>query len=97
MAEFKTVMKELDRMCSSFSSDCKACPLTSIKESPFACSKWITDNPCEAEELIMLWARKHPPVTNREKFAEVFGCDPIFLDFWSQRGGEWLREEYKES
>ena len=97
MADFKTVMKEHDRMCSSFLSDCKGCPLTSIKTSPFTCSKWIIDNPYESEEVIMQWAKKHPPITNRDKFTEVFGCDPIFLDFWSQRGQEWLREEYKES
>lgn len=44
----------------------------------------------------MQWAKENPPKTNRVKFAEVFGCDPVFLDFWNQRGGEWLLEEYEE-
>lgn len=95
MAEFKTVMKEHDRMCRSFSCDCKDCPLGK-RRNVFTCLRWIFDHPYEGEELIMQWAKENPPVTNRVKFTEVFGFDPIFLDSWSQRGGEWLLEEYKE-
>ena len=93
MAEFKTVMKELDRMCHSFSSDCKGCPLNSIKISPFTCSKWIIDNPYEAEEVIMKWAEKNPVKTNRDKFKEVFGFDPLTHRLYVR---EWLEESYKE-
>ena len=98
MAEFKTVMKEHDRMCSSFSSDCKGCPLNSIKISPFTCSKWIFDNPYEAEEVIMKWAEKNPVKTNRDKFKDTYGFDLEYLFILTDGKGreEWANHVYKE-
>lgn len=96
MAEFKTVMKEHYRMCCRFScEDCENCPLGK-KRGVFTCLRWVFDHPYEGEELIMQWAKNHPPKTNRIKFAEVFECDPVTLDIWNQKGGVWLESEYKE-
>ena len=96
MAEFKTVMKEHDRMCRRFSSDnCKDCPMDK-QRGIFACSRWIFDHPYEGEELIMQWAEEHPPITNNDKIKEIFGLDFKSTFRASPWTLEWLDEEYKE-
>lgn len=95
MAEFKTVMKEHDRMCHSFSCDCKDCPLGK-QRGIFTCLRWIFDHPYESEELIMKWAKENPMKTNGDKFKEIFGFDFKTTFNASPWTLEWLCEEYKE-
>lgn len=93
MAEFKTVMKEHSRMCCSFScEDCEDCPLGK-KRGVYTCLRWVFDHPYEGEELIMKWAEEHPVTTNRDKFREVFGFDPVEHHLHVY---EWLESKYKE-
>lgn len=94
MAEFKEVIKQFNRMCDA-QEICQKCPVNEMR-GLLTCWKALTVKPDKMEEIVMQWAKEHPPVTNRVKFAEVFGCDPVLLDFWNQRGGNWLLEEYKE-
>lgn len=95
MAEFKTVLKEHDRMCRSFSGVCKECPLGK-QRGVFTCLKWIFDNSYESEKLIMSWAKMNPMKTNQDKFKEVFGFDFKTTFTASPWTLEWLDEEYKE-
>lgn len=100
MAEFTKVAKEYSRLCSAYPS-ChdldKECPMNKARDKAYVCRYWtLCIDPEKAEEVIMNWAKENPVKTNRDKFKEVFGFDPVILDIWNQRGGEWLFEEYKE-
>lgn len=96
MAEFKEVMKQFKRMCDgrTWCDSCQICDNRGL----ISCSRWLTENPTKAEEIIMEWAKKNPPVTNRDKFKEVFGFDP-FTDKHLMCGTPiigWFGKEYKE-
>lgn len=78
-------------MCASM--NCLECPLEYGNNGKMIrCTTIITENPKEAEEIIMKWAKENPIKTNAEKFKEVFGITwneaPIGCRFWNQ--------EYKE-
>ena len=93
MAEFKTVMREFQRLC--YERKCGLCPVGNrvFNERESYCCVWVKDHPEEAERIIMQWAAEHPLKTNRDKFKEVFGLDY----FESLPGGcsAWLTAEYK--
>ena len=104
MAEFQEVLKQKERMCSSYLK-CDLCPMELL-----CCDDWFYKSPQQAEEIIMKWEEEHPIQTNADKFKEVFGfvfngrnCDGVtcheecrgikcseckYKDFWQQ--------EYKE-
>lgn len=70
MAEFVTVMKEFDRMCSN---RCKACPFSEKANlSACDCEYYVIERPKEAEHLIMQWAAEHPQKTMLQRFKELF-------------------------
>lgn len=93
MAEFLKVVKERKRMCESYGDPCKGCPL----EFAISCKNWMLAHPEETEEIIMEWSEKHPIMTNRKKFEEVFGFDLLKRIVLSEHDKEWFDEEYKES
>lgn len=75
MAEFTEVMKRKERMCDAFL--CDKCPLNKYKNyNSNTCANFIIDEPQQAEEIIMKWAKEHPIKTNADKFKEVFGFTP---------------------
>lgn len=88
MAEFKTVIREFNRMCEN--TECDNCML---KSKDTACETCVTNTKHseEVETIVMQWAAAHPIKTNRMKFREVFGKDIVIT------GGDdsWLDEEYK--
>lgn len=94
MAEFKEVMEQFKRMCDEhkWCDSCQICDSRGL----ISCSRWLTENPTKAEEIIMSWAKENPPVTNRDKFKEVFGLDFKTTFNASPWTLEWLDEEYKE-
>ena len=94
MAEFKEVMKRFKRMCDG-QTWCDSCQIN-VNRGRFACSRWLTENPTKAEEIIVSWAKEHPLITNCDKFKEVFGFDFKTTFNASPWTLEWLDEEYKE-
>lgn len=102
MAEFKNVMSEFARMC-KLNTTCYGCPIQGAKDelnmSDVGCLFFIGTCPEKIEELTMEWAEKHPVMTNRKKFEEVFGKDLIKLGNEESWGDivRWLKEEYKGS
>lgn len=94
MAEFEEVIKQFNRMCNGHKW-CGDCQINDNR-GPFICSRWLTENPTKAEEIIMQWAKEHPPVTNNDKIKEIFGLDFKSTFTASPWTLEWLDEEYKE-
>ena len=98
MAEFVKVAKEYSRMCNSYVC-CNECPLNEVRDKAVVCKYWtLFVNPEKAEEVVMKWAKENPPVTNRDKFKEVFGFDPL-IDKHLMCGTPilgWFGKEYKE-
>lgn len=93
MAEYQEVIKQFWRICERYRADvcCGNCPLKDVR-GVYHCWRWISEDPEKAEELIMKWAKNNPPITNRDKFKEVFGMDLVVTGDTSK----WLDEEYKE-
>ena len=97
MAEYQEVVKQFKRMCESNCSNCHGCPIESYRGF-YHCWRWVSEEPEKAEELIMNWAKNNPPVTNLDKFKEVFGFDPL-ADKHLMCGTPiigWFGKEYKE-
>lgn len=86
--EFKEVVKIRNRMCDCY-KDCDGCPLGGV---PFGCVDGIfeTENTDGYERIIEEWAKKHPVVTNADKYIEVikntFGGTKLDKDKVRQRG-----------
>lgn len=97
MAEYQEVIKQLKRICERYRADvcCANCPLKDVR-GVYHCWRWISEEPEKAEELIMQWAKEHQPVTNADKFKEVFGCRPFRIMLFNDDFIKWLHEEYKE-
>lgn len=95
MAEFKTVMRELQRLCSG--RKCGSCPVGSktFNERESYCSVWVKNHPEEAERIIMKWSAEHPIMTNAKKFEQVFGFSFYYRFGGSDVDTAWLAEEYK--
>lgn len=93
MAEFQTVMREFQRLCSK--RECGSCPVGNrvFNERASYCCVWVKNYPEEAESIIMQWAKENPFKTNRDKFREVFGMDLVITG----NTNEWLDQEYKEN
>lgn len=97
MAEFMTVMREYGRMCDG-SIRCEECPIASKNNGRgVACHLFVRQFPEETERIIMQWAEKHPIMTNRRKFEEVFGFNVATMFEVNRGNAEWLDEEYKET
>jgi len=95
MAEFKEVIKQFNRMCEAQEKICDKCPV-SKKRGLFNCWRALAINPDEMEETVMQWAKENPTKKNYQKFEEIFGVNPILMDWWNTRGADWLMEEFKE-
>ena len=95
MAEYQEVIKHFKRMCESYGDSCNGCPIEE-QRGIFYCWRWITEEPVKAEEIIMNWAKEHPPITNNDKIKEIFGLDFKSTFTASPWTIEWLDEEYKE-
>lgn len=97
MAEFQKVAKERNRMCEQYNT-CISCPLIKLQEhhdGNTMCRALAFQYPEEAERIIMQWASEHPVMTNRKKFAEVFGFNIAAMFEVNRGNAEWLDEEYK--
>ena len=97
MAEYQEVIKQFKRMCKHYRADicCAKCPLKEVR-GIYHCWRWISEEPAEAEELIMKWAKEHPVKTNAQKFEEIFGFNPYTLTIFKTNSVNWLEDEYKE-
>lgn len=94
MAEFKTVVKEYQRMCSTIQA-CADCPIYKYKGAG-SCDSILIYKTEEAEKLIMDWARINPSMTNQRKFKDIFGFNYEDRFNVSESMMEWLKEEYKK-
>ena len=79
MAEFKTVMKEIDRMCRSFTACAGGCPLHEWPRGNDyeGCYQEVKAQPEAAEKIIMQWAVEHRGKTRLQKFRELFPTAPL--------------------
>lgn len=97
MADFKEVAKQYARMCNTYPNCGRDCPINKFRPAVTVCRYWtLMENPETAEKVIMDWADKHPPVTNRDKFKEIFGFDFSYKFNASLHDIAWLDGEYKE-
>lgn len=76
--EFQEFNKKLKRMCKSVKVgvNCSKCEFYTIKHGG-ACGYYVMNEPEKAEAIVRKWADEHPIVTNRMKYKEVFGSEPI--------------------
>ena len=95
MAEFKTVVKEYQRMCRTVQA-CADCPIYKYKNVGSSCDSILIYKTEEAEKLIMDWAKANPSITNQKKFKDTFGFDYKDRFGASESMMEWLKEEYKK-
>lgn len=96
MAEFMTVMREYDRMCNS-GMGCDNCQVSASNNGTgVSCYQFIREFPGKAERIVMKWSEENPIMTNRKKFAEVFGFDVATMFEVNRGNAEWLDEEYKD-
>lgn len=97
MAEYQEVIKQLHRICEHYRAEeyCVNCPIRKA-QGIYQCWRWVSEDPEKAEELIMQWAKENPPITNADKFKEVFGCDPRLLAIWNSNSHIWFDDEFKE-
>lgn len=79
MAEFTTVMKELDGMCKSLNSCAEGCPLHDWHGKSWYedCYQAAMERPEEVEKIIMQWAVEHRVKTRLQKFRELFPTAPL--------------------
>lgn len=78
MAEFGEVMRNINKICKSY-SECEECPLTYKNNGSHnlcTCTTFIKAYPAETEEIVMKWLKEHPLKTNADKFKEVVGFEP---------------------
>lgn len=96
MADYKTVMREYDRMCNNNGSTCVNCPISARNNgSGIACTSLMCDFPEKAERIVLQWAEKTPIMTNRRKFEEVFGFNIATMFEVNRGNADWLDEEYE--
>lgn len=100
--EFTKVTKEYSRLCSAYpncNDGTNECPINKARDKTCVCRYWILMvDPEKAEEVILEWAKENPVTTNRDKFKEVFGFDPL-TDKHLMCGTPivgWFGKEYKE-
>lgn len=106
MAEFQEVMKQKKRMCNTRIDGCYDCVLYYKRSGKnISCSKFCSEYPQQAEEIIMKWAEENRIQTNAEKFKEVFGvkllddlCNNISCDVKCDECDLHIfcQQEYKE-
>lgn len=94
MAEFKTVVKEYQRMCRTVQV-CANCPIYKYKGAG-PCDAILIYKTEEAEKIIMDWAKANPSMTNQKKFKDIFGFDYEDRFNASEKMEKWLKEEYKK-
>ena len=99
MAEYKEVIKQFKRICKHYRQDvcCSKCPLKEVR-GVYHCWRWISEEPEEAEELILQWAKENPEKTNRDIFKDTYGFDisDLFRLGISRDLQSWLEMEYEE-
>ena len=61
-------IKERNRMCNSFSPDCKGCCVDEAKPVMDECFRWILDNPERAVQIVEEWSAAHPRKTRQSEF-----------------------------
>lgn len=111
--EFQDFWKERDRMCEQYGCcqpPCfgEGCPMKKLfPNNKFSCLEVIKMYSIETEQIVKQWAKKHPIVTNSQKFTEIFGkhafCQSGFeftihtpdMGNTFKTFGEWLKQEYQ--
>lgn len=80
---FQEFVKEKERMCGGY-ANCDECGLSEYDE----CDDFCFDQPEQAEEIVQRWIKDNPPITNADKFKEVFGVSVHKVmgcgDWWSK-------------
>ena len=82
-------VEDFGYICSHY--DCQECPLYNER------CDLVGTSQKDAEKIVAIveqWSKEHPPMTNRQKFKEVFGTDAIYMMEKFHSG--WLGEEYME-
>ena len=92
MAEYVTVIRELQRMCDK--NKCAECPITKTRHKCEGCNAWMNNYPEEVERIVMKWAAEHPIKTNGMMFKELFGFDLEYKFPVSEYARGWLNSEY---
>ena len=92
-------LKEKARMCKAENKGFN-CPMEMRNNGAnMPCRVFEENYPDKAVIIVDEWSRQHPIVTNREKFAEVFGAMSFAAFVWNnlKSGGydEWWDKEYK--
>ena len=79
-------IKEKNRMCDTV-ANCDKCPLNDVDN----CTPY-SDNVEEIVDIVEMWSKENPIITNGDKFTEVFGIvsEKDLLCF-----SDWLKKEYK--
>ena len=80
-------IKELKRMCDSHGDACMYCPIGQ-KKGLATCREYRESNPENFVILVNEWSENHKPITNRQKFLEVFGitiADAILMLNWGDK------------
>ena len=79
-------IKEKTRMCETV-VNCDKCPIHDVNN----CVP-DSDNVEEIVDIVEMWSKENPIITNCDKFTEVFGLvsEKDLLHF-----SDWLKKEYK--
>ena len=89
--------KEKERMCDSF-DECDGCPIFKLMENN-SCLETLTDKTEEFVSEVEQWSNRHPPMTNGQKFKEVFDFEfpnSLITPDANSIYRNWANEEYKE-
>lgn len=74
--EYIDAVRTRARICKAYKCKCADCPLSSSNNgTSYCCDDFFTHGAEVAEKILSDWAVAHPPMTNADKFIEVFGKD----------------------
>ena len=70
--EMKKFIAERDRMCKTFPSNCKGCPIYARITDGRSCNDWTGYHLEEADTIVEKWSREHQLITRIEKMKKAF-------------------------
>lgn len=94
MAEFVKVIKERKRMCESFDFCDMGCPLYNLTKSGSLCFTSISQDPEEAERIILKWAADNSePDRDLDELKKLLRDDKTTIN----QLVKWVVEGYKRT
>lgn len=82
-------LKEWKRMCDYYGCSCNQCPVGKAKnEYDLLCWDFRDTYQEKFVDIVLDWSVNHIPITNREKFLEVFGVtigDAAIIPNWGDK------------